>query len=106
MSASKLNLSITAGLQQIKIFILKTLLCKCAVFSGTLFSVLNPHIHWYILVYGTKKERTKLPSRFFLPVMASSTKVDALKTLQYYDKKKLPDLQDDSYKKNIHTAFQ
>lgn len=52
-----------------------------------------------------KKERTKLPSRFFLPVMASSTKVDALKTLQYYDKKKLPALQDNSYEKNIHTAF-
>lgn len=77
----------------------------CRFFRHIVFGIESPHSLVYIGVWN-KKERTKLPSRFFLPVMASGTKVDALKTLQYYDKKKLTDLQDNSYKKNIHTAFQ
>ena len=68
----------------------------CRFFRHIVFGIESPHPLVYIGVWN-KKERTKLPSRFFLPVMASSTKVDALKTLQYYDKKKLTDLQDNSY---------
>ena len=104
MLAGELNLSITAGLQRIKIYIIKSILYERAVFCGTLFSLLYIHILWYILVYGTKKERTKPGSRFFLFSASSIEKVDALKP-HYYDKKKFPVLQDNSYKKNICPAF-
>jgi len=57
-------------------------------------------------VFGTKKEKEpNSPARFFLHIAASSSKVDALKTLHYYDKKKFSVLQGHSYKKNILSTF-
>ncbi len=103
--AVKLNLSITAGLQRIKIFIIKSSSIRaCCFLRHAVFAIVYPYSLVYIGVWNKKKERTKLDSRFFLLSASSIKKVDALKP-HYYDKKKFPVLQDNSYKKNICPAF-